>query len=477
LFGRSAIGLLSLSAGTYGAIAISAVISILLSRTFGAAGFGHLSLLLVAAQWADLAVSSWTLPFLIRSAAQEWSTRGSVGATLVARTILLGPGLLAAALVAIALAGPIMAYLAVGPVGLGLVVAFFLATGLAQTGGALLRATDRMARQGTAFLLEKTALLVLLLLVGAIVVPGPELALACYAAAAAIAGLWALASIGRRALVPVRPSREELAAAASFSLPLVAGSWAGLFGNQAVDYVVIRTFLPLSDLGLYAIAYQSAGLLQQSLIVVSSFLLPRFVTLLAAGREDELHAGLGRLAPHALLVFSLVCGLMIVVAPFAVPLVFGPAFAGAVPPLRWLIITAAVFAVFSALNPLLIAHGIVWPVARGVILAVALNVALDILLVPAFGVEGAAAATLASYAVSTAFVLIAVHRRLRIPVIGYPLFVIPPAAVAVLAMRTDGPALGAGGLAILVVAGATFVRAFGLFSAADRLLLARAWRS
>lgn len=468
---------MSLSAGNYGAIVFSAAAAIVLGRTLGSEEFGRLALLLVAAQSMDLAISNWTLPVLVRFGAQEWAASGTIAGALWARTAVLAPALLVAAGLVAVFSAPLGAYLTVGPTGLALVVALFLATGLAQTAGALLRTTDRMARQGVALILEKAFLLGLVLVVPLILRLDAQVALACYAAAAAVAAIWSFAQLGARALRPTPVPMPRIRELAVFSVPLIVGSWAGLFGNQAIDYVVIRTFLPFAELGQYAIAYQIAGTMQQLLIVVSAFLLPKFAGLLARGREDELRVVVTRLIPYFLLAFSFACGAGVIAAPVVVPLLFGADFAGAVAPLGVLLVTAGVAAIFSVFSPLLVAHGVLWPVTRGVVIAVMLNVLFDVILVPQYGLLGAAIATLIAYTVTTSFTLAAAHERLKMPSFRYTLFALPALAVEACTLLFDGSVLLLTSLATLIMISAALVRVFRMFGREDRALLdrARSW--
>lgn len=472
--GRSAVGLLSLSAGTYAAIALSALVAVVLTRALGSEEFGRLALLLVVAQSLDLAVSSWSLPVLVRFGANEWVTRGTISSTLWARSVIVAiPTALAIAGVLV-FAGPLASYLAVSPNGILLIVGFFIATGLTQTAGSLLRATDRMARQGVSLVLEKAALLGLVVASWLVLDLDAEAALTCYVIAALVAAAWSFAQLGLRALRPVPVTLPRVRELGGFAVPLVVGSLAGLFGNQAIDYVVIRAFLPFSELGRYAVAYQLAGILQQLLIVTSAFLLPRISGLLAQGRDEEVHRAVARLAPYWLVSFSASCALGIIAAPLAVPLIFGDAFSGAVAPLRVLLVSAAVAAVFSVFGPLLTAHGVLWPVTRGVVIAVTLNVALDILLVPPFGLTGAALATLVAYSVTAAFALVAARRRLGLPSMRYALFVVPAAAALISSLAFEGWTATAVGLAAVGAVSAILVRGFRLFTAGDRAFLAQA---
>lgn len=475
MFGRAAAGLLTLSIGSYGAIALSLVVSVVLTRSLGAEGYGRLAVLLVASQVLVLIVSNWTLTTLVRFGAREWSTGRAIAATFWARTVVLAPGVVLVAVAATVLSGPLDTYLAVGPSGTLLVFLLFIASSLSATFGAVLQASDRVAVYGAVLVVEKAALLILVLATSGS--RDPRLALLCYALAALLATTWAIARIGLGTLAPVRPTASLLREQWMFSLPLVAGSWAGLFGNQIVDFAVIRQFLPFEEIGRYALAYQLAGVVQQMTIVVSTFLLPRYSAMLARGAEAELRAIVPRLTPYFLLAFSVAAGLGIVVGPFVVPIVFGEPFFAAVAPFSLLLVASTVAAAFAVYNPVLTAYGAVWPMTRAAILGVSFNVLMDLLLVPPLGITGAAAATLTAYIVSASLSLVAAQWGLGFPALRGLAFVLPALAVWMCSVLVSGPAFYAVSVAALVVATGALVGGFGLFCAEDRALLtaARSW--
>src|SRR5439155_9645964 len=105
------------------------------------------------------------------------------------------------------------------------------------------------------------------------------------------------------------------------------------------------------------------------------------------------------------LAISMALGASLLLAPFLLPALFGAAFDAAVAPLAVLILASIGLAVVSMLTPLLNATGATWTITRMVFVAAAVNLALDLALIPTLGIVGAALATLGSYAVSLGLVL------------------------------------------------------------------------
>jgi len=433
----------TLSVGSYAAIVTGVATNIIVARYLGAGGYGRLALLLMVSQVLLTLASAWTLPGLIRFGAQEHALRGTVAASLRSRTVILAPCLILAVLALWAGRAPIAAYVDVPEEGLLVVSVHLLAAAFAQTIGGALQAAGRMPLYGASLFAEKAAALVAILalatLAGPLDAPG---VLGGMALAAVTIGGAGLTLIWRAGLLrDAAPESRRLRELWRFSLPQLGGSWAGIFGSQWIDFVIIRQFLTLPQLGLYALAFQIAGTVQQLPVVASTVLLPWLSAAAARGDDREVRSLLGRPARLALVAFATGTGLLLTFADPIVPLIFGETFAEAIVPLSVLLVASCVAAVFHMINPALTARGIVWPVTLAVVAAVATNVAFDLLLIPQHGITGAALATLAAYLVSTGIITIAGHVKLQAPVAGYALFILPviaPFAATTLLSGTFG---------------------------------------
>lgn len=160
------------------------------------------------------------------------------------------------------------------------------------------------------------------------------------------------------------------------------------------DLLIVKLFLPLSAVGVYAVALKVAEqlhfLVKQGLNVVA----PLVAELHGAGERDKirfilLHVGKYAIAPAAALaVASVALGHDAIVAWV------GPEFAGAAPLLA-ILLTATAFAMMEmTASSVLAMTGYHRPASRAVALSAVVNVAVSIILVPRYGLLGIATGAL-----------------------------------------------------------------------------------
>ena len=163
-------------------------------------------------------------------------------------------------------------------------------------------------------------------------------------------------------------------------------------------------------------------------MIFSTLLLPHLSVMVAEGQETRIRMLMERLLPYWLLGTSCLFSLVLLGARAGVPLVFGQSFSGSAPVLAVLLVATSALALFNACAPLVTAYGSMWVLSSICLVSALANVALDILLIPAFGVVGSALATVLAYGTSAVLVLIFVQRRvggrvLRLGWLGTPVVV------------------------------------------------------
>ena len=438
-------------AANYAAIGVSFLTSVVLTRVIGAGEYGHLALLLTGSQVLSFFVSVWTLTAIVQFGSREFAEHGSLARTFWSRTILTLPWLTAAAVVLAVFAGPLGALLSIPPWGVALVFAHFVLATAVATASSLLQAMQRMPRYALGLVLDRALALAAILVLARLGELDAVRVLACLVLSSALVAAFLFASIGRRTLMPIRVDPARVTAVWRFSLPLIATSWVGLFGSQWLDYLVIRTYLPLSELGLYALAYQLAGVLQQMTSVVATLLLPRYSLLTFGGNDEEVRRIVGRVVPYWLIGYALALCAALVVVPPAIGLLFGQGFAGAVPAFRLLVVASMALALHNAFTPVLTAHERLWRLSFVVLASVVVNVGLDLVFVPAYGIAGAAAATLLSYGTSAVAVLVVTERTLSLPALRHASVALPVIAAYLCSVLFTGPlALGVGAALVVV---------------------------
>jgi O-antigen/teichoic acid export membrane protein len=271
--------------------------------------------------------------------------------------------------------------------------------------------------------------------------------------AAAIALIWLAAGLVFAAFLcaflwnlgiwPPAMDRDLFRRMVALSIPLI-GFAVSQYVIGAVDVVILGAYRPSRDVGLYAIAYQGYGVLQQIATTATIVLSPLFVSLRVASREHVIERYQERTIPQVVLLASVGAGL---VAPFvrlAVPAVFGSSFAPTYEPLVILLVAWVMFAAASFAAPILVLHERARSLASINALAAVINVIGDWLLIGVLGVgiAGPALATAGTLAlVAVGYIWVAADcigspRHL-------PLAMIAPAVVGVALALTLPSALGA----------------------------------
>jgi len=328
-----------------------------------------------------------------RPASEAWGT-GLLGVTIAGGALLV-LGLLTGPFVRERL------LLGASPVVLGAVLLVLLPTLWASVGGALARGLDRFAVWTT---IEWTSKAGRLVLWGVLWGLGLATAESILVAAVAVEVLsLGVASLQLRDVGCPRTSAGELGAAARFGLPAAATTLGGQL-HERVDLFLLALLRgdPV-EVAVYAVAVAVINRLRVVPLALASALYPR-----VAGASREEGVALSAQACRVSLAGSLSLAILVLaVAPWAMPWLFGPAYGAAVP-------------LMVVLAPATLAYGVYLVLARwfqgvdqqrvnvgSLVVAGGLNVALNFVLIPKHGAMGAAVASLISYlaqAVVTAWV-------------------------------------------------------------------------
>lgn len=171
--------------------------------------------------------------------------------------------------------------------------------------------------------------------------------------------------------------------------------------HHKVDVWFIAALVGTADVAYYAAAVGYTTLAWFVPDSIGLVLLPRLVTL----ERREIHRLVAFATRCAFFVLALACAASVLLAPLLVPFLYGARFAPAVPVVPILAIGILTMSVGKILfrNFTSQARQTVNVVAGAVSLGA--NVLLNCLLVPAFGIAGAAAATAVSYTLSSSILL------------------------------------------------------------------------
>lgn len=201
-------------------------------------------------------------------------------------------------------------------------------------------------------------------------------------------------------------SRPHVAATVRQAVPAYVSSGMQL-ANYRVDLFIVAWLWGPGQVGLYAVA----GLLAQLVWVLARGGAVALYPLFAV--HDDPAVGTRRLAEASRLATTVgITGaiLLAIAAPALIPMVYGEDFAGAVQPLWLLLPGVAMFSPAIVASAYFLGRG---SPGRNVItsgIGLIVTLALDLMLVPRFGIAGAAVASTASYATTAAATLILLRR-------------------------------------------------------------------
>jgi O-antigen/teichoic acid export membrane protein len=197
------------------------------------------------------------------------------------------------------------------------------------------------------------------------------------------------------------------------ALPLLLLSGMQMVMGQA-DVLMIGALLGTDQAGIYAAASRLAQLLPFGLIAVNTVIAPTIAELWVQNRRDQLQRVL-TVAARATAVATV--GLALLLAPlgrFALGL-FGPDFAAGHAALMILIAGQLTLAVSGSVGFVMTMTGLEGKAAFIAVMVASLNVVLNALLIPVFGLVGAALATACTVVIWNGAMLLTVarHRRLN----------------------------------------------------------------
>lgn len=169
------------------------------------------------------------------------------------------------------------------------------------------------------------------------------------------------------------------------------------FVNHRVDVFLVNLYLNPALVGIYFVAVQIAERIWLPSKALSTVLLPRMAEMHAREGTSDLTPLMSRLVLWATLAICLIVALL---ASPVIRLLFGQAYTGAVPPLLWLLPGIAASSSSRILANDFAARG--RPEWNSLLSAATLliNIGANVVLIPRYGISGAAIATTISYTFS-----------------------------------------------------------------------------
>jgi O-antigen/teichoic acid export membrane protein len=426
-----ALGLSKLLAAGLAILALKMILRITTEENYG-----HYSLFLLVSNFA-IAFTTWPVASVLRLGADEWVERRSLARTWVLHILLaLGAGAF--------LAAPLWQahdvvdrYLTV-PGAAAIVLGYALVTALANVTAAILKPAARVGQFALLPLVTRVAYLGALAWFAhaKVLLETRSVMLICLATAIPqlLAGL---AMVLPFVFPPAMPRAREAETAVRFGLPVLY-RLLGMQGFAYVNLAFVNHFQKTVAAGRFNIAGQLAE--QTALLgaAVEDLMGPILARSAAEGNERVLATYYRTIAPQVTLVWSTACGVLLLLAVPVLAALSARNAESSGAALQVLLLATAVRIVVSLEAPVFDAHLISGAPTVFFLLGFATNLGLDFVLVPTFGLAGAAWASVAGWSVNALLRTVYLGVRFRVPSPALFLFVVPAGAAYVYARFLGG---------------------------------------
>ncbi len=401
-------------------VVLGLVIAVLLARLLGPAGYGVYAFVFALMSLVSMPTRAGLPPLVVRETARgqrtgDWSAvrgiwRWANGVTLLLSLLIAAGGALGLWL-GWAQGEDLRETLVWG---LGLVPLLALvAVRSASLGGLRHVLAGVFPEQVLRPALLAVVLLVLLMWHGMEVSPADAMGVTFGATLVAfVVGAWLLHRYRPPEVATARPHYQHVAwLSAAWPMALTQGFQQI---NRHADVLLLGLLAATVDVGVYRVAAQGALLVSLGLTALNMVVAP-FAARLHIEEERQKLQKLVRRTAQAALVFAVPATLLFVVfGEWLLVTLFGDEFRGAYEPLMVLAVGQLVSAWFGPNGMLLTMTRHEREVTRAVAVAAVLNVVLNLLLIPAVGVVGAAIATSVSLVFWNVWLWVVARRRLGV---------------------------------------------------------------
>jgi O-antigen/teichoic acid export membrane protein len=389
---------LALLLGQVGGAALSFASVWLAVRALGAEGYGGVVSFIAGSQLIGQSAVQWTAIAVFRHGCREFVDQGRIAAAFWNRLAILSANFILLFLLTPLWLPWVCALLSIPPKGSLLVIIHLVTTSLAIHAQQSLQAAKLPRFQSLLQILERGGVVLILMIVtslGTITWWTTAVLFALSPLLTATLAGWRL-----RHLILPRPGlqlpliREMIL----FSFPLIFFSIVGVFTSNHLDAIFVLQYLSPSALGVYATAYQLAGVFMQLSSLLGSLFMAFLITTDAEGDGARVERFFLSVLPTITLALSAFAAIAATAGSLLLDVFFPDAFRDG-RSLLWPLLGAAVLAapVTIAFGPAANARSLTSLAAVSAVAAAVTNTLLNLVLIPTFGLLGCAWATTAAF--------------------------------------------------------------------------------
>ena len=393
---NSFIDYFSLVGSNVGIILLSFISVPILVRMLGVSNYGRLNLFFMMCQLAIVLMAKWTSPAIVRFGKEEFIKTNSVNETFWARSIISLPIYAIVIATFFIFRKNLASYVGLEIVDVRIIWLMIVYIGLfwfVDFGHNISKATKRIGLYATMELLERVIFLGLLGLVFLTpIFPGVTVIIIFYLARQLLVAIYFLFKNKSRFFNPFKINRQLVRDMFKYSAPLFIVA-ASVMVMGWIDIFVIKLFFNAEKVGLYSLSYKLMSYLRMLSTHAATVILPILISLHVSKKDSLIKEYVNRFIPQMSFLWSCLISIVMVAAHFGFNLIFEQSFAPSSQVLLILLLGLSSYILFSLYRPILLVYKMTGRIFTINVIALIVNVLLDFMLVPTFGINGAAVAT------------------------------------------------------------------------------------
>jgi O-antigen/teichoic acid export membrane protein len=183
--------------------------------------------------------------------------------------------------------------------------------------------------------------------------------------------------------------------------------------NARIDSIMVGLLSDAESVGIYVVSARVAELIIFVLIAGGTAMAPKMASLHAAGELEKLQELLTRMS-RLMFLLALPIALSFLTLGYWILYIFGPEFTQGLLCIRILSVARLIHVAFGPVNLLLIMCGQERDATKAIVAGTLINFVLNLILIPKWGIEGAALATGASIIVMSSLLTFTAYKKLGI---------------------------------------------------------------
>lgn len=385
---------LYLFVGRFGTSLFGLIILMILTRLLTQEQMGSYSLFLTVVNIGLILTLNWSHAGLVRFGRSEFVKKKTITTTFWTLSYLIAPFIIVAILLAFIFQKQITAF--IGFDASIILLAVFLMQAITTTLTYALQSIDNMKKSSYVLFVQKflfaafvTAFLLKLL---EVTLHNITIALAI---SFLITNLLFLATIKFRYITPIKVNKKKMRKIWRFCWPQLIG-FSGLYIINYIDLYVIRAVLDLQAVGIYSIAYNGFTMVTGFLAIINTVFMPLAVEYREKKKPKYIRKYI-KLIPMVTIAWIVITIIGVILAPYIIQFFFSAKYIAAIPSFTILLFASIFFLISASITPILNAFDLTMYQQGFNLAAAAINIILDVSFVKAFGIKGAAYATLISF--------------------------------------------------------------------------------